>query len=87
MNGLNGLSGSSEPALECVDRLHNSQKRVKRQSKSRERMVSYGFSLNEVYAQRIKVLANLIGCSESEVVRRAVDEFYLKYYPLYRDLR
>jgi len=42
-----------------------------------------GFSLNEVYLAKVSELACIFGCSESEVIRRAID-FY--YFHVFRDL-
>ncbi len=36
------------------------------------------FSMNEQYAQKIKTAAQNLGISESELVRRAVDEYLAK---------
>ena len=36
-----------------------------------------GFSLNEVYQAKVAELAELLGCSESEVIRRAIDHYYI----------
>jgi len=35
-----------------------------------------GFSLNEIYTAKITELAELLGCSESEIIRRAIDHYY-----------
>ena len=36
-----------------------------------------GFSLNKAYQAKVKELAELFGCSESEVIRRAIDHYYI----------
>ena len=86
MSELNSLSGSSRSTLDYLNELRKAQGR-RRSSSSVQRKANVSFSLSELCILRIKRLAEVIGCSESEVVRRAVDEYYLKYYSLYRDLR
>lgn len=36
-----------------------------------------GFSLNDIYLAKVEELAELLGCSDSEVIRRAIDHYYL----------
>lgn len=36
-----------------------------------------GFSLNEVYQAKVSELAEILGCSESEIIRRAIDHYYI----------
>ncbi len=45
--------------------------------KEKARKESYSFSLNELYMERVYELAELLGISPSEVIRRAIDEYYL----------
>ena len=49
----------------------------------RTKMRNKGYSLNEIYEQRLEELAKILGISKSEVIRRAIDEYYIKIIPIF----
>ncbi len=43
-----------------------------------------GFSLNPIYEAKLEEIAEILGISKSEVLRRAIDEYYFKVVGFYR---
>ena len=44
-----------------------------------------GFSLNPIYESKVEEIAEILGISKSEVLRRAIDEYYFKVVGFYKD--
>jgi hypothetical protein len=43
-----------------------------------------GYSLNPVYDAKLGEIAEILGISKSEVLRRAIDEYYFKVVGFYK---
>ncbi len=46
----------------------------------------WGYSLNPLYDAKLEELAEVLGISKSEVLRRAIDEYYFKVIGFFRDI-
>ena len=47
---------------------------------------SMGYSLNPVYDSKLEELAEVLGVNKSEVLRRAIDEYYFKVMGFFRNI-
>jgi len=51
----------------------------------RNKNKSMGYSLNPIYDSKLEEIAEILGISKSEVLRRAIDEYYFKVIGFYKN--